>query len=188
MFIFEARQASRSYSPVAKIFHWLVLALLTAQFAVAWTMPHIGRNTPDEGLVSWHLSLGTALLFVVVLRLVWRGFRPVMPLPGLPGWQRQVATLTHAALYVMLIVMPLLGWAAADFRAYPVKLFGILPLPAIAPKGAQWAHTAGDVHNFLSYVLLAVIALHIVAALYHHYIVGDGVLRRMLPAMKRDSE
>ncbi len=179
--MFTSETGPRSYDGVSKAFHWLVVALLVAQFAVAWTMPHIGRNTPDEGLVSWHLSLGTTIMFVVLSRLVWRSLRPVQFLPGLPEWQRRLAKTTHALLYVFLIVMPVLGWAAAGYRGWTISLFGIIPLPAIGPRGAQWAHTAGDVHNFISYIFLALIALHVIAALYHHFIVRDGVLRRMLP-------
>jgi len=74
-----------------------------------------------------------------------------------------------------------LGWAAADYHAWDVRLFGLVSLPAIAPEGASWAHTAGDVHNALLWVLLAFVVLHATGALYHYLVKRDQVLQRMLP-------
>ena len=85
------------------------------------------------------------------------------------------------ALYALILVMALLGWAATDYRGWPVKIFGLVPLPALARKGDSWAHTAGDIHTVLVNVLLALVVLHVGAALYHQFVVRDGVMKRMLP-------
>jgi len=173
------------YGSVAKIFHWLIFILLAAQYAVGSIMPHIGRRTPDEGYVAWHLSIGAVILFVIVLRLLWRMAFPV-PLPAaMPRWERLFSSVTHWALYALVLAMTLLGWAAASSRGWDVKLFGILPLPALAAKGAHWGHEAGDIHNVLVYVLLGFIALHVAGALYHYVVKRDLVLQRMLPASGR---
>jgi cytochrome b561 len=163
-----------------KSFHWLVFGLIAAQYLVGSIMPHIGNNTPDEGWVAWHISLGAAIMFFVLVRLVWRVARPV-PLTDMPAWQARLANFTHVGLYTLIIIMTVLGWAATGYRGWTVWLFGILPLPALAAKGTEWAHTAGDVHAFLVYVLLAFIVVHIGGALYHYYVVRDRVLQRMLP-------
>lgn len=169
------------YGAVAKVLHWTVVALLAGQYAVGWLMPHISRDTPNEGLVSWHLSIGVAILFVMTFRLAWRMFRPVT-LPAIaPHWQHQLSQAAHAAIYLLVVVNPLLGWAAASYRGWDVMLFSFIPLPALANKGTPWAHTAGDVHIFLIYVLLGVLALHIMGALYHYFVKRDNVLQRMLP-------
>jgi|SRR4051794_6867775 cytochrome b561 len=170
-----------TYGAVAKLFHWLVVLMLAAQFAIGWLMPHISRNTPNQGLVTWHLSIGSAILFVLLLRFLWRLAFPVTPDDTLQPWELMISRLTHAALYILVVGMVLLGWAAAGFYGFDVRLFGLAPLPALAPKGASWAHTAGDVHNFIVWVLLGFIALHVVAALYHYFIKRDQVLQRMLP-------
>lgn len=86
-------------------------------------------------------------------------------------------------LYVLIIAMTVLGWAGMSYRGWTVMLFGAIPLPPLAAKGTEWAHTAGDVHNFLVYVLLAFIALHVAGALYHYFIVRDRTLQRMLPGI-----
>jgi cytochrome b561 len=170
-----------TYGLVAKTFHWLIVLLLAAQYLVGWLMPHIGRNTRAEGIVSWHLSIGAAILFAITLRLVWRLVFPITPHAALDPWERMLSRLTHAMLYILVVAMTVLGWAAANYHAWNVRLFGVIPLPAIAPEGASWAHAAGDVHNSLLWVLLGFIALHVAGALYHYFIKRDHLLQRMLP-------
>jgi cytochrome b561 len=171
---------SRTYGPVARIFHWLIFALLATQYAVGSIMPHIGRKTLDEGWVHWHLLLGAAILAVIVLRFIWRLLHPVSPDPALADWELALSRLTHLALYLLVFVMAVLGWAAANARGWDVKLLGVATLPALAPKGSEWGHEAGDIHNILVYVLLGFIALHVACALYHALWKRDGVLQRML--------
>ena len=177
----EAIYAARDYGSLAVLLHWVIVALLAAQYAVGWLMPHIGRDTPNEGLVSWHLSIGVAILAVMVFRLAWQVTHPVALLPATAQWQNQLAQATHVVIYLLVIINPMLGWAAADYRGWDVVLFGFITLPVLAAKGTPWAHTAGDVHIFLIYALLGVLALHVLAALYHHFVQHDRVLRRMLP-------
>jgi cytochrome b561 len=162
---------------VARFFHWLIFALLAAQYAVGSIMPHIGKNTQDEGWVHWHLLLGAAILAVIVLRFLWRLRNPVSPI--VTGWELTLSRVTHAALYVLVFVMVVLGWAAANARGWDVKLLGVIALPALAPKGSEWGHEAGDIHNLLVYVLLGFILLHVAGALYHALWKHDGVLQRM---------
>jgi cytochrome b561 len=171
----------RDYDPLTKILHWLVFLLVAAQYAVGELMPHIGRNAQDEGLIAWHISLGAAVMLAIAVALAWRIAHPVPQTQEIALWQRRVATATHWVLYLLILAMTVLGWAATNFRGWPVKLFGVLPLPALASKGDRWAHTAGDIHSLLVNVLLALVAIHVVAALYHHFIARDRVLRRMLP-------
>src|SRR5215469_7901194 len=134
---------------MARTFHWLIFLLLAAQYAVGSIMPHIGRKTLDEGWVNWHLSIGATILVVIALRLAWRLFNPVPLLPDMPPLERTLAYVTHLSLYALVLAMTLLGWAAANYRGWTVEVAGVIPLPALAPKGASWAHEAGDIHNIL---------------------------------------
>jgi cytochrome b561 len=172
--------APKAYDPVTKILHWLVFLAVATQYAVGEFMPHIGRNTPETGLVAIHVGLGAFVLLLIVAAIVWRLIHPVPQLPELPAWQRIAASLTHWTLYALVLVMVLLGWAAANFRGWPLTMFGVT-LPSLANKGDSWAHTAGDVHTFLVWVLLGLVILHVVAALYHHFMLHDKVMRRILP-------
>lgn len=178
-----AQEQAPGYGLVAKILHWLIFLLLAAQYAIGSIMPHIGRKTLNEGWVNWHFSVGAAILFFIVLRLAWRLLHPVPQLPTLAPWERMLAGFVHWALYLLVLVMTLLGWAATNSRGWEVKLFGIVTLPQLAPNGSEWGHEAGDIHNILVYVLLGFIVLHVGATPgYYHFVRRDGVARRMLLA------
>jgi len=171
---------SPGYGLVAKLLHWTIFALLAVQYTIGSIMPHIGRKTVNEGWVSWHFSVGAAILFFIVVRLAWRLFNPVPQSPNLAPWERALSGFTHWALYVLVLVMTLLGWAATNSRGWDVILFGVIPLPKISPTGSEWGHQCGDIHNLLVYVLLGFILLHVAGALYHRYIKRDALLARML--------
>ena len=170
------------YSATAKSLHWLIVALLAAQFIVAWTMPHIGRNTPVTTLISLHFSFGIIILAVAIVRLVWWATHvDPAPLDGVPPWQVQSARALHWLLYIFLFVIPILGWINASWRGMPIVLFGLELPKLVATRAPGWGWT-GDVHGILAYyVMLTLIGLHIAAGLYHYLIRKDGVLQRMLP-------
>jgi cytochrome b561 len=177
-----------TYTPVAKILHWLVVVILVGQYVVAWTMPHMGRNTTPDTLINLHFSLGMTVLFVLAIRLGWRWTHPEpTPIDGLSPWQVFTARAVHYLLYMLLFVIPILGWANASFRGFDVTLFGLVTIPKLlATRSSGFAWT-GDVHVLLSYyVLLPVVALHVLTALYHQFIRKDGVMTRMLPASWSD--
>jgi cytochrome b561 len=179
-----ASAQTAGYGMVAKILHWLIFVLLAVQYTIGSIMPHIGRKTVNEGWVSWHFSVGAAILFFIVLRLFWRLLHPVPQLPTLAPWEKFLTGFTHWALYILVLAMTLLGWAATNSRGWDVNLFGILTLPKISPTGSEWGHECGDIHNVLVYVLLGFIILHVAAALYHHFVKHDQVVGRMLFAKK----
>jgi cytochrome b561 len=168
------------YGAVAKFLHWLIFALLAVQYAIGSIMPHIGRKTLDEGWVSWHFSVGAAILFFIVIRLVWRLLHPVPQLETLAPLEKLLSGITHWALYLLVLAMTILGWAATNSRGWDVKLFGFVTLPPLAPKGSKWGHECGDIHNILVYVLLGFIVLHVTATLYHYFVKHDRVVARML--------
>ncbi len=170
-----------AYSQVAKIFHWLVVALLVVQFTIAWTMPDVGRGTRPVGLVGWHLTVGTTILAVVALRFVWRLTHPAPSPPSdLPTALALVSRATHYGLYALLFVLPLIGWANASARDWPVKLFGFIPLPHLVQAGSPLGRQMGDIHATTALVLLGLIALHVTGALYHGFYLRDRTLQRML--------
>lgn len=170
------------YGAVAKLLHWLIVALLVAQFLIGWTMPDIRRGTKPEGLISLHLSVGLLILFIVVIRILWRLSHPVPLLDdGQPYWQHRAAEATHGLLYLILFFLPLMGWANASSRGWTMHFFGLFTLPALVSSGSAFGHELGDIHILTSYVLLALIGLHVLATLYHQFWLRDRVLARMLP-------
>ena len=172
----------RVYTSTAKLLHWLIVALLIAQFIFAWTMPHIGRNTPVTTLISLHFTVGIVVIVVAIVRLAWRATHSEpAPLDGVPPWQVLSARIVHWLLYVLLFVVPILGWINASWRGMPIVMFGAELPQLVATRAPGWRWT-GDVHALLAnYLMLTLVGLHVLAGLYHYFIRGDRVLQRMLP-------
>jgi cytochrome b561 len=169
-----------AYDGVARFLHWLIAALIVAQFVLGWTMPHVRRDTQPVNLIAWHLGVGSTLLAVMLIRVIWRATHRPPPhslSPVLHGLSRA----THFFLYVVLIGVPLLGWANASARGWHVKLLGLLPLPALSAAGSHFGRASGGLHTRLAWVLFALICLHVTAALFHRFVLKDKVLQRMLP-------
>jgi cytochrome b561 len=177
-----------AYNAGTQLLHWLIVMLLVIQFAVAWSMPDVHKDTRPVGLIAWHLSIGTFILLVMLVRLGWRAVSYVPPPPlDLPPALRTLSRLTHFLLYGLLIVLPLLGWINASARGWDVRLFGFIPLPGLVPSGSPWGLEAGDIHMDLALVLLGVAGLHVLGALYHQFILRDTTLLRILPGTGRRS-
>lgn len=166
------------YHPVSRLLHWAVVALILLEYPLAWLMTD-HRGAPETALSAWHLGVGTAVMTLIVLRLVWRLVKTPPPHPPMPAWQARAARATHGLLYAGFVGLPLLGWLAASARDWPVHWIGLVSLPALFPANAGWAERLGDVHQVLALGLLGLIGLHVAAALYHAVILRDGSLRRM---------
>jgi len=177
-------RAGPAYNATAKWLHWLIVVLLVAQFAVAWTMPHMRRDTQPGTLINLHFSIGMMILLVAVVRLAWRLIHgEPEPAASLPPWQRQTARVVNWALYALLFFVPVLGWINASWRGFPVIMFGLELPRLIETRATGWGWT-GDVHGLLAnYLMLALVGLHVAAGVYHYFIRRDGVLQRMLPGV-----
>jgi cytochrome b561 len=130
-------------------------------------------------VITLHESLGLAVLTLVAIRLLWRIVNPAPAGEGLP-WQRRVARATHAGLYILMIAVPIAGYVTALARGHDLAWFGIA-LPPLLGADRSLSRTAIGVHEFLGWALLAFIGVHVAAALWHHVVVRDATLRRMLP-------
>lgn len=178
--------AASGYGGVAKTLHWLVFALAFAQYVVAIAMPDIGRNTVPGALIDLHMSIGAAILAVIVVRWFWRiGYPVPLATSDLPGWEQPIARGMHVSLYALLAVNPVLGWLNASARDWTISLFGALTLPHLLAPHARMGTIAGDVHAFPAWTLLILIGVHVAAALYHYFVRRDSVLQRMLPRIGR---
>jgi cytochrome b561 len=174
-----ASRASR-YDGVARLLHWLVVGLILAQFLIGWIMPDIHHGTPPVGLIAWHLGVGSTLLAVMAVRVVWRLTHKPPP-EHLCGLLSAIARATHVLLYLALLAVPLLGWANASSRGWTVKLLGLLDLPALTPSGSAAGHAMGDIHGVMAWVLFGLIVMHVAAAIFHRVVLRDQTLQRMLP-------
>jgi cytochrome b561 len=175
------------YTATAIALHWLVAIAIVANLALGLTMVEIQGITPTKiRMVNWHKWLGVSILLLVTIRALWRlGHRPP-PLPAaLPGWQRAVAGLTHGGLYVLMFAIPLTGYFFSLAAGYPVVFLGLVKLPVLMAPDPELKEILGEAHELLSWALIALLLLHVGAALKHHLIDRDDVLRRMLPGRAR---
>ncbi|MBM3604085.1 MAG: cytochrome b [Alphaproteobacteria bacterium] len=171
------------YDTTARVLHWLVAVLVLLMAAAGLTMIRegIGRGLQDL-LYIFHKNVGTALIVIVALRLFWRLTHGAPPLPvSVPPWQRLAARLSHWALYGLLIIMPLSGYVRVRAGGFPVEALDALGLPTLVPRSRSLAEAASSVHAVAATTLIAVVALHVAAALHHALIRRDGVWQRMWP-------
>ncbi|MGE3144203.1 MAG: cytochrome b [Pseudorhodoplanes sp.] len=169
-----------AYDSVAKVLHWLVAALIVALYLIGFLMPSIGRGMQPGAAMNLHISLGLVALALIVVRLVWRLARPVAPSPDLPRWQQNVSEAMHWILYALVLAVTLSGWFYVSLRGWTITLFGSIPVPPLTAPGSQLGRTLGLLHENIVWALLAVTALHVTAALAHHLVYRDDVMRRML--------
>ncbi len=164
----------------ARVLHWSMAVLILAMLFVGVAM--VSSMTLRPSLLMLHRPIGIALLVLVIVRLLHRLRRRVPELPrDLPAWQRAAAHASHIALYTLMFAMPLIGWAMVSAAGNPVVLWGDVHLPAIAPHDPAIYSVLRAAHTWLARALLAVILLHLAAALYHAWVRRDGVYRTMAP-------
>ena len=188
----NAPAALERYNAVAMSLHWLIAALLIANIGLAWyfnTLTGLPKIPPTQ----LHKSIGITVLLLSLIRLGWRLANPPPALPtAVQGWERWAARATYALFYVVMIGLPLSGWAmvsASKFiHVYPITLFGVIQWPAIGPlttladpRMRQAHHLFGLAHGLLGKLAYALIVLHVLAALRHQFIKRDEILARMLP-------
>lgn len=169
------------YTRTAILLHWLVGLLLLAQFVFGWQLDDIPRNTPARGLaINWHKSAGILLGLLIVWRLVWRLRHAPPALPAaMRDWQQRLARLSHGAMYVCMIVMPLSGYLASNFSKHGIKLFNAVRLAPWGSDDKAIYALFNQTHKLAAWLLVALIVLHVLAVLKHALIDRDGILARM---------
>lgn len=172
-----------SWGAAAKFLHWLVAALIFTQFALGWLAVGWRLSPTKLDLFAWHKSTGMLILALVLVRLLWRLASPTPALPAeVPPWERTAARASHALLYLAMIGMPLSGWIISSASGVPFRILWRIPLPAIVAPDKHVADLAALAHFSLWTVLVALLVLHIGAALRHHFVKRNNVLIRMLPS------
>ncbi|MGD0104152.1 MAG: cytochrome b [Rhodopila sp.] len=169
----------RHFTVLQRILHWLMAVCILAMLFIGVGM--VSTVMPKYlTLVSIHKPLGIAILVLALIRLAVRLAYGAPSLPvDLPGPMKLAAHLSHYAFYVLMIGMPLIGWAMLSAAAYPVVLFGGVHLPAILPQSDSLHTMLWGAHLFLAFVFFALILLHVAAALFHALVRRDGVFEAM---------
>jgi cytochrome b561 len=179
----EQQRQQERYTTTAIVFHWLIAVLIVGAFTLGLVMTDIPGISPAKlRYFSWHKWIGVTVLLLAALRLLWRlrNRPPVLP-ASMPAWQRGAAHGLHHLLYVLMFAVPVSGYFYTLASGFPVVYFGLVKLPVLIAKDPALAETLKGVHYWLTMLLAALVALHVMAALKHQFIDRDGNLRRMLP-------
>jgi cytochrome b561 len=173
-------QPRSRYTTIAIILHWLVAALVLAQFPLGWWMQEIAKQPPGPRVEAFnlHKSVGLTIAALMLVRIAWRLGHPAPPLPAMPLWQSRLAHVTHFLLYAVLIALPLTGYLGSAYSGYPVKFFGIT-LPAWAGKDLALKDLMSATHLGLAWTLAFAFAIHMAGVAKHVLVNRDGLLRRM---------
>ena len=182
------QRAVLRYSNAAVAFHWITAALVLLQACLGF---RFGLSEPGPGrdeVFIWHKSVGALILLLVLARLAYRVKNPPPPFPPeLPAFERLAAVWNHRLFYTLLIAMPIVGFTAVSgFANGPTTpLIGGISVPVIPGISKGTGELAGELHEMAAYLLVALIMLHVAAALKHQLIDRDGLLWRMLPGRAR---
>ena len=170
-----------AYGSVSKTLHWLIALLIILMLAGGFFMDDIANKSLKMTVFNLHKLTGILILVLMVCRLVWRLSNPRPDLaPQTPRFEKVMATLGHSLLYVLVIAMPLSGWIMSTAADHAPTLGGLsLALPFIARSQALSA-LFYSYHQTIAWVIIAIIVLHVAAALKHHFIDKDQVLKGML--------
>jgi cytochrome b561 len=169
------------WSTAAKTFHWIMALLILGNGAFAFWMDDLKPSLNKINMFALHKSIGLTVLALFLLRVLWRAIdRRPSHLPA-PRWQHIAATTVHGFLYLLIVAIPLTGWAFNSAHGFPLQYFKQFNLPALLDKNPALSDTLGAVHVYLFWFLLLVLVAHVGGALKHHLFDRDDTLRRMLP-------
>lgn len=175
---------SDRYQVPAVLLHWVMAALLLGLVGLGLYMTGLPFSPQRLKFYNWHKWAGIVALTLAAARLAYRLLRPPPPLPAaletaMPAWQRLAYLAVHIGLYALFFVVPLLGWAYSSSTGIPVVLFGLLRLPDFVPIDSALTGALKQAHHLAAYALVVLVLLHVGAALKHHFVDNDGLLRRM---------
>jgi len=165
--------------------HWLTLLLILAAYTLGALLQDMPLSPTKLKLYAWHKWIGMLVLFLLPLRALLRWLDGFDQRRDLRAWEASLSGGVHAALYLLMLLVPLFGWLHSSAAGFPVVWFGALPLPDLVGKDKVLAEVFKELHASAINLLVILIALHAAAALYHHYFRRDGVLTRMLPWLRR---
>ncbi len=170
------------FAAVSMALHWVMVLLVAAVYACILLRGNYPKGSDlREGLKTWHFMLGLSVLALVIIRVVARLMSAKPPItPAPPAWQMLFAKVVHIALYGFMLAMPIAGWIILSASGKVVPFFG-LEFPALVGQSKDIAKQVQEVHETVGTIGYFLIGLHAIAALFHHYIVKDDTLRRMLP-------
>jgi cytochrome b561 len=171
------------YTTAAIAFHWIVAILVLTMIGLGLYMTGVPKGSPDRAFFfNLHKSIGVTTALLVIARLWWRRKNPPPALPtSMPAWEIHASRVSHALLYMCVVLMPLSGFAATQFTKYGVNYFGLFKIPPMGFENKTIYDLLQGVHGVTAVLLIVLIAIHVLAAFKHLLIDRDRVFQRMLP-------
>jgi cytochrome b561 len=176
------RNTHTAWGSISRLFHWGLGFLIIGMLAYGWWMNHMAARPDRFFHRSIHADIGYVVLLLMVVRLVWRGLNPVPAQPSdAPRWQRIAARISHGALYAVTILVAMLGWAhSGAHKPDYADWFGLFRVPQFTSTDKAGANFYENLHIYMAYLLIALVVIHIAAALYHLLARRDNVASRMI--------
>jgi cytochrome b561 len=176
------RNTYTGWGSISRLLHWGLGILIIGMLAYGWWMNHMAARPDRFFHRSIHADIGYVVLLLMVIRLIWRELNPVPAPPSdTPRWQRIAARVSHGALYGVTILVAMLGWAHSGAHKPDYgDWFGLFRVPQFTSTDKASANFYENLHIYLAYLLIALVVIHIAAALYHLLVRKDNVTSRMI--------
>lgn len=185
------RNSESNWGAIARAFHWGTGALILGMFAYGLWMAEFPAREDRAYHYAIHASVGITLLALMVARVVWRALNPTpQPPAGSARWEIAAAQLGHVGLYVLVFATLVAGWflAGSGRATLDYALFGIIPMPNMLGTGSPYHKTLEGAHQLLAYAMMALVTIHVAAAIWHARVKRDGVLARMTSGRNTDEQ
>ena len=175
------------WGSISQLLHWLIVLLILLLGVVGLVMVELPKSPRFFWVYDLHKSFGLSVIALVLVRLLWRWYAGApRAVPGAPHWQERIADVTHWMLYALTFAVPLSGWLFDSVSGLrPLRWFGLFKVPKLMAPSQPLQGVMRESHEWLFWALIALVAVHAAAALYHHLFQHDATLTRMLPARRR---
>lgn len=173
------KNTANKYGVVAISLHWILAILMIGLLILGIYMVELPISLQKLKLYGWHKEYGFLVLGLAIVRIIWRLIN-ITPNLSIPAWEEFAARAVHWAFYGFMFALPITGWLITSAAGLPASFFGLFTLPDLIAPNEESRLLFQEIHKWLGYALIAFIALHTAAALKHHFIDKDDILRRML--------
>ena len=175
----QIRNSLNHFGIITIILHWVIAAILIVLLVFGLYMVGLPISLEKLKYYGWHKEYGILALMLAMIRISWR-LMNILPSLSIPVWEKVIARLVHWTFYGFMFAMPISGWLITSSAGLPVSFFGWFVLPNLISPDPILMNLFIQIHQWLGYGLIALICLHTAAALKHHFIDKDDILRRML--------
>lgn len=181
----QFRNTRECYGLITQLLHWGIVALIVYQLVLVGLFEPLKDGVQKSDLIMTHKAVGFSILLLVLIRLVWRALNPVPELPEtVTDDERTWSRISHIALYVLMLILPLSGWLMSSAAGYSINYFSLFEVPVLLPENETLEDIFHEVHEVLAGLLVLAVFIHFMAAMKHHFINKDGVLKRIVPFWK----